>query len=452
MKTVHIALVVDANGSPLTPERQLAVALTKALSRKVKVTSATLIGWPVQLVRMEELGGYLSFDETGQIDTKFDRVVLGDYEHYLNSFSKLTTPDEFLNVLRNVPWFEPRGVETVRLKGLISEDITPFVKNPSVPLPTILLERKITDDVISLEIEEWRRIQKIITGELEKLEEYKRSFSAISEMFIGKLAEERRKTESLYDQQIERINDEMEQLLKVKKPLAYEEVKKKSLEFSSKIAEIYGVMAKTRLDVESGKVSERQAATLESAKEKILKDLDNQLNKLLEPYLSEIRVLKQKIDSLEKEKKEELMKIDSKLELLRKTGNDVIASFERVKENKKRELNQITSLARRTIYIEDRVEAIVPVLLVRDALSTSLAISGLIYSGKNKSFLNLGSIGGKLNNISTPINDSLTNLFKVTDPALPDNIKLLRREIENGVLWLEEEGWKVRKLFEDYFW
>ncbi|MEM3863018.1 MAG: hypothetical protein QW699_00800, partial [Metallosphaera sp.] len=99
-----------------------------------------------------------------------------------------------------------------------------------------------------------------------------------------------------------------------------------------------------------------------------------------------------------------------------------------------------------------RVEAIVPVLLVRDALSTSLAISGLIYSGKNKSFLNLGSIGGKLNNISTPINDSLTNLFKVTDPALPDNIKLLRREIENGVLWLEEEGWKVRKLFEDYFW
>ena len=52
MKTVQVALVVDPNGSPLSPEKQLAVALSKALSKRTRVNSITLIGWPILLMRM----------------------------------------------------------------------------------------------------------------------------------------------------------------------------------------------------------------------------------------------------------------------------------------------------------------------------------------------------------------------------------------------------------------
>ncbi|MEM1859265.1 MAG: hypothetical protein QW396_02420, partial [Metallosphaera sp.] len=181
MKTVQVALVVDPNGSPLSPEKQLAVALSKALSKRTRVNSITLIGWPILLMRMEDSGGYLLFDETGRIDTMFNRTVLGDYEHYLNSFSKITSADEFVNLVRKIPWTEPRGKESVRLKGVISDDITTLLKNPSMSLPVYILERKITEDVASLEVEEWKRLQDIVNSELNKIDEYVKSFLAISD-------------------------------------------------------------------------------------------------------------------------------------------------------------------------------------------------------------------------------------------------------------------------------
>lgn len=294
MKTIYVALVVDQNGSPLSPERQMAVALSRMFTRKTRITSASLIGWPLLLVRNEDSGGYLIFDETNQLDTIFNRIVPGDYERYIDSLSKVNNPNDFLDLIRKIPWGDPRGKESVKLKGLIGEDISDLLKNPSVALPLQVLEKKINEDMAFLEVEEWKRLQNDITVEIGKLDEYVNSFSAIAEMFIGKMAEERRRVESLYDDEIEKVKQEMEQLLKQKKPVAYDEVKKKVMDFSPKLSEIYGVIAKTRLDLEGGSISQRQISSLESAKDKLLKDLDDQINQLLEPFRAEIRTLKLK--------------------------------------------------------------------------------------------------------------------------------------------------------------
>ncbi|BBL46718.1 hypothetical protein [Metallosphaera sedula] len=448
MKTVQVALVVDPNGSPLSPEKQLAVALSKALSKRTRVNSITLIGWPILLLRMEDSGGYLLFDETGRIDTTFNRTVLGDYEHYLNSFSKITSPDEFLNLVRKIPWTEPRGKESVRLKGVISDDITTLLKNPSMSLPVYILERKITEDVASLEVEEWKRLQDIVNSELNKIDEYVKSFIAISDTFIGRIAEERRRIESLYDQEIEKTREELEQLLKKRKPIAYEEVKKKVSEFAPKLSEIYGVIAKTRLDVEGGSVSQKQISSLESAKDKLMKDLEAQVNQALEPYRAEIRVYREKIDSLVAKKNQELAQVDSKLEASRNIVNEVKSALESVKELKKRELSELSSLARRTIYIDEKLEVILPFLVVKDEYGFTQVISPLMYRGRNRSLLGFGS---KLDNMYSVIDEEKITSFSIPSVDLRDNVRGLRQEIEKGIDWLDEEGWKVRKLFEDFY-
>ena len=448
MKTVQVALVVDPNGSPLSPEKQLAVALSKALSKRTRVNSITLIGWPILLMRMEDSGGYLLFDETGRIDTMFNRTVLGDYEHYLNSFSKITSADEFVNLVRKIPWTEPRGKESVRLKGVISDDITTLLKNPSMSLPVYILERKITEDVASLEVEEWKRLQDIVNSELNKIDEYVKSFLAISDTFIGRIAEERRRIESLYDQEIEKTRAELEQLLKQRKPIAYEEVKKKVSEFAPKLSEIYGVIAKTRLDVEGGSVSQKQISSLESVKDKLMKDLEAQVNQALEPYRAEIRVYREKIDSLVAKKNQELAQVDSKLEASRNIVNEVKSALESVKELKKRELNELSSLARRTIYIDEKLEVMLPFLVVKEEDGFTQVIYPLMYRGRNRSLLGFGS---KLDNMYSVIDEEKITSFSIPSVDLRDNVRGLRQEIEKGIDWLDEEGWKVRKLFEDFY-
>lgn len=448
MKTVQVALVVDTSGSPLSPEKQLVVALSKVLSKRTRVNSVTLLGWPILLLRMEDSGGYLLIDETGKLDTTFNRTVLGDYEHYLDSFSKVATPDEFLNLVRKIPWAEPRGKESVRLKGVIGDDITTLLKNPSMSLPVQILERKITEEMASLEVEEWKRLQDVVNSELIKVDEYIKSFIAISDTFIGKIAEERQRIESLYDQEIDKTRGELEQLLKQRKPVAYEEVKKKVLEFAPKLSEIYGVIAKTRLDAESGSVSQRQVSSLESAKDKLMKDLEAQINQALEPYRGEIRVYKEKIDSLVAKKNQELAQVDSKLEASRKIVNEVKSALESVKELKRRELNELASLARRTIYIDEKLEVILPLLVAKDDYGFTQVVSPLMYRGRNRSLLGFGS---KLENMYTVIDEEKIASFSVPSVGLQDNVRGLRLDIEKGIVWLEEEGWRVRKLFEDFY-
>ncbi|QKR00462.1 hypothetical protein GWK48_08825 [Metallosphaera tengchongensis] len=448
MKSVQLALALDPNDSPLSMEKQLTVALAKAVSRKVRILSSTLVGWPVLAMKVEDTGGYLLFDETGEMETSFTKTVLENYQHYLDSFSKISSPEEFLNSLRNISWSEPRGRETLTFKWMISEDITAYLKYPSVNLPILLLNRKIDENIISLEIEEWKKMQTIISDEINRIDDYVRSFYAISESFIGKVAQERRKIELNYDQEITKVRQEMEKVLKEKKAQGYDEVKKRVTEFYPRVAELYGVIAKTKLDLEAGTISERQVSSLESARDKLLKEMDQQAEKALEPFKTEIRSFRQRIESLEQKKKEELASIDSKLDELRKATDEVRSSLESVKRIKSKEMDELTNLARRTVFIDDKLEVILPFLVVKDEKGFTQVISTLKYSGRNKSLFGITAFGSKLENLASPLTNTKFNLPQI---SLPDNLRKFRDDITKGVEWLEEEGWRVRKLFEDYY-
>lgn len=51
----------------------------------------------------------------------------------------------------------------------------------------------------------------------------------------------------------------------------------------------------------------------------------------------------------------------------------------------------------------------------------------------------------------TVIDEEKIASFSVPSVGLQDNVRGLRQDIEKGIAWLEEEGWRIRKLFEDFY-
>jgi len=355
MKTVYSALAVDSNNSALSPERQLAVVVAKALSKKVRVTSMSLVGWPLLLLRVEETGAYLIFDESGTIETSINRGILQNYSLFLDKLSQLGSPEEFLGSMTSISWGELRGKENFRLKGLVEKDLTPLIKNVSLSLNLIPLDRRFTEERASLEMEEWKKIQQTVSAEIARIDEYVRRLVTISEMFIGKLAEERQRIEAKYRYEIDGERQKLEDLLKAKKPQAYEEVKKKLMEYAPKLAEIYGILSKTQLDAEAGLVSEKQIRAFVESKNRVIREIDTQINSLLESYRAEVRSYMERIRRLEEAEKRELEKVDERIQALRDGVERIRTELLSLKQSKKAELDQLASLGRRTIFADEKL-------------------------------------------------------------------------------------------------
>jgi len=449
MKTVYSALAVDSNNSALSPERQLAVVVAKALSKKVRVTSMSLVGWPLLLLRVEETGAYLIFDESGTIETSINRGILQNYSLFLDKLSQLGSPDEFLGSMTSISWGELRGKENFRLKGLVEKDLTPLIKNVSLSLNLIPLDRRFTEERASLEMEEWKKIQQTVSAEIARIDEYVRRLVTISEMFIGKLAEERQRIEAKYRYEIDGERQKLEDLLKAKKPQAYEEVKKKLMEYAPKLAEIYGILSKTQLDAEAGLVSEKQIRAFVESKNRVIREIDTQINSLLESYRAEVRSYMERIRRLEEAEKRELEKVDERIQALRDGVERIRTELLSLKQSKEAELDQLASLGRRTIFADEKLEVIIPFLVVKDEYGMTQVLSPQRYSGRARSLFGFGT---KLENISVSIHEDISDMeARLSVVNFPDNVRIVRGDLEKGLEWLESEGWKVRRIVEEYY-
>jgi len=449
MKTVYSALAVDSNNSALSPERQLAVVVAKALSKKVRVTSMSLVGWPLLLLRVEETGAYLIFDESGTIETSINRGILQNHSLFLDKLSQLGSPEEFLGSMTSISWGELRGKENFRLKGLVEKDLTPLIKNVSLSLNLIPLDRRFTEERASLEMEEWKKIQQTVSAEIARIDEYVRRLVTISEMFIGKLAEERQRIEAKYRYEIDGERQKLEDLLKAKKPQAYEEVKKKLMEYAPKLAEIYGILSKTQLDAEAGLVSEKQIRAFVESKNRVIREIDTQINSLLESYRAEVRSYMERIRRLEEAEKRELEKVDERIQALRDGVERIRTELLSLKQSKEAELDQLASLGRRTIFADEKLEVIIPFLVVKDEYGMTQVLSPQRYSGRARSLLGFGT---KLENISVSIHEDISDMeARLSVVNFPDNVRIVRGDLEKGLEWLESEGWKVRRIVEEYY-
>lgn len=449
MKTIYSALTVDSNNSALSPERQLAVVVAKALSKKVRVTSMSLVGWPLLLLRVEETGAYLIFDESGTIETSINRGILQNYSLFLDKLSQLGSPEEFLGSMTSISWGELRGKENFRLKGLVEKDLTPLIKNVSLSLNLIPLDRRFTEERASLEMEEWKKIQQTVSAEIARIDEYVRRLVTISEMFIGKLAEERQRIEAKYRYEIDGERQKLEDLLKAKKPQAYEEVKKKLMEYAPKLAEIYGILSKTQLDAEAGLVSEKQIRAFVESKNRVIREIDTQINSLLESYRAEVRSYMERIRRLEEAEKRELEKVDERIQALRDGVERIRTELLSLKQSKEAELDQLASLGRRTIFADEKLEVIIPFLVVKDEYGMTQVLSPQRYSGRARSLFGFGT---KLENISVSIHEDISDMeARLSVVNFPDNVRIVRGDLEKGLEWLESEGWKVRRIVEEYY-
>jgi len=449
MKTVYSALAVDSNNSALSPERQLAVVVAKALSKKVRVTSMSLVGWPLLLLRVEETGAYLIFDESGTIETSINRGILQNHSLFLDKLSQLGSPEEFLGSMTSISWGELRGKENFRLKGLVEKDLTPLIKNVSLSLNLIPLDRRFTEERASLEMEEWKKIQQTVSAEIARIDEYVRRLVTISEMFIGKLAEERQRIEAKYRYEIDGERQKLEDLLKAKKPQAYEEVKKKLMEYAPKLAEIYGILSKTQLDAEAGLVSEKQIRAFVESKNRVIREIDTQINSLLESYRAEVRSYMERIRRLEEAEKRELEKVDERIQALRDGVERIRTELLSLKQSKEAELDQLASLGRRTIFADEKLEVIIPFLVVKDEYGMTQVLSPQRYSGRARSLFGFGT---KLENISVSIHEDISDMeARLSVVNFPDNVRIVRGDLEKGLEWLESEGWKVRRIVEEYY-
>jgi hypothetical protein len=449
MKTVYSALAVDSNNSALSPERQLAVVVAKALSKKVRVTSMSLVGWPLLLLRVEETGAYLIFDESGTIETSINRGILQNHSLFLDKLSQLGSPEEFLGSMTSISWGELRGKENFRLKGLVEKDLTPLIKNVSLSLNLIPLDRRFTEERASLEMEEWKKIQQTVSAEIARIDEYVRRLVTISEIFIGKLAEERQRIEAKYSYEIDGERQKLEDLLKAKKPQAYEEVKKKLMEYAPKLAEIYGILSKTQLDAEAGLVSEKQIRAFVESKNRVIREIDTQINSLLESYRAEVRSYMERIRRLEEAEKRELEKVDERIQALRDGVERIRTELLSLKQSKEAELDQLASLGRRTIFADEKLEVIIPFLVVKDEYGMTQVLSPQRYSGRARSLLGFGT---KLENISVSIHEDISDMeARLSVVNFPDNVRIVRGDLEKGLEWLESEGWKVRRIVEEYY-
>jgi hypothetical protein len=449
MKTVHSALVVDSNDAALSVERQLSIALAKALSRKARIASATLVGWPFLLVRVEENGGYMVFDETGMLEAEVVRKVFDNHAPYIEKLSYLSSAEDFLASISSHPWQEERGEERIRLRGVVERDIMRVLNSPSVPLTSTLLPRRITGERAMAELEEWRRVQAVIKSDLERLSEHLSSFSAVSEAFIGKVAEERRRTEAAFNADIATERSNLEDLLKQRKPKVYEEVKRLVEERTPRLAEIYGILVKAQLDAEGGILPLNQLSSLVASKDRVLRELEESINSAIEPFKAEVREFRERIEGLEAKKREELGKLDEKLKSLREAVNGVKEVLGQIRRSKEEELTRLSSLPRRSIFTEEQLEVVVPFLSVSYEDGNSQVFSPMKYNGRNRSFLGFGS---KVDSIASPLEGFLRDLEgKLISTKLPDNVKPMREELEKGVEWVETEGWRVRKLLEEYY-
>ncbi|NON62424.1 hypothetical protein, partial [Acidianus sp. RZ1] len=350
MRVVYSAFAVSSeSGSPLDVGQQLSIGIIKA-TEGLKLRSATIVGWPFLLFKLEDTQGFLCFDETANLSVNVKKTILQDYNRVIDRLSSIDSDHEFIETISKIPWGEVKGDENIAIRGLIPYDITSVINKPSPQLPLLVLKRNIDIYQVQAEIDDIKRISQTIDNEIRNIGNTIDRIKAVGEIFAGKLAKYQNNVEEKFMKLISAERSGLDKVVSSFKVDLYRQVKEKSEDYIKKIVEMEGVISRAELDYRSGKITKGPLNALLQSKSKLYEEYNKSLEQVKEPYFSKVDLIINKIKELDDRRQQEINEIKHKIENIRKNVDWVISNLERLKESKRSELAFITDMSRRTIY------------------------------------------------------------------------------------------------------
>ncbi|ARM74816.1 hypothetical protein [Acidianus manzaensis] len=442
MKSLYLSLATSDNFSPIDVNKQLAIAFVKGAG-KDKVIKAEIIGWPFLLVR-NEIGGYYIFDETRKLSSKIDSYVIQDYNKLLLSLDKMNSDDEKLNYLSSIRWEEFRGITSITLEGLVSEDLKDIFKIPPSSITIKTLPKVLSDIDVELALADLGKLEQQIKENIRIIDKIEEKIGTEINIIKGKRSEEKKNIEDKYDSEISSKESELKQVLSDAKKNLEGELKSQASQLYSKLADIEVIIGKAELEKEAELLDSVNSANM--IKTQYLSEINNKLSTIKEKYKADIRNIKSEINSLISNKKRELDTIDNEIKKLDNQRQEILSKLEKVKETQNQILNTIESIPKKLPYADEKLEVIIPFVIVYTSIGKSI-ISPQMYNGTKKSFL--GIFRRDPLEISNLISGAEKLLPKIDDVGEPlDNYKEM---INQGLKELYDEGWNVKRSYEEYF-
>ncbi|BCU69291.1 hypothetical protein [Stygiolobus caldivivus] len=451
MESIYLPLAIDANKQPLNIEKQMAIALVRATGREVKIKSGQLIGWPLTLVKNEKNGGYIIFDQTMNITTKLQFTILQNYDRTLSTLQNSKNEAEILALLKSFKWHATKGYEEMTFRGLVNNDITPILSTGSPQLPVSILQKEASQFDLDTLLQDLNLREKAITDNILIIESVISKVTTIITILKGKRAEERKQIEDKYDQLISAKKEELKhKMLETKKKLE-SELSSESKRLYDKLADIEVLIAKTEIDKEAGLVSEKDLEALALTKVKYINEINSSITNIKNKYKNEVRNLASEINLLNQQKQKELEDINNKIIELDNLLQNVVNQLSSIKRACEEELNKLKGMYKRAPYLDEKVDVIVPFLLVKDFADRAIAIGTQVYKYK-KSFF--GFFKKEPHDIAEnfmDLNEFVQILESKYSQNMADNLKQLKRDLDKGLEELYDEGWNVRRRIEEYY-
>lgn len=442
MKSLYLSLVIGDNFSPLETYKQLSIAFAKAAGKE-KVSKAEIIGWPFLLVR-NEIGGYYVFDETRKLSTSVSIYVLQDYEKLLSVIENKSEAEVF-NYLNGIRWGDYRGSTNIVLEGLVGEDLKDLFKIGPSTLSIKTMPKFLTNIDVELILADIQKVSKQLKENISTIERAKEKIEVEINIIKGKRAEEKKKIEDKYDSEISVKEKELQQELTNAKSNLENELKAQASQLYSKMADIEVIVGKAELDKEAGRIDTVNSAVL--IKNQYLNEINVKLNEIKEKYKVNIKKLRDEINGLITAKKNEIDRLDEEIKSIDNLRQQIISQLEKVKNEQIQALNRIESLAKKLTFVDEVVEVIVPFVIVYTTRG-KIVISPQIYKGGKKSFL--GIFKKDPAEISEAVSGAEPLVGRIVEEGEPlDKYKPL---IDQGLKELADEGWNVKKSYDEYFY
>ena len=453
MNSVYLPLAIDSNYQPLPVQKQIAIALAKAVPKNMKIKKATLIGWPLLLVKHEKSGGYIVFDETLNIETKLQFIILQDYKKIIDQIENNKNESEILAILKSYRWKEVKGREEEIFKGVLPDNIVSLFSYGSQPLPLKILDKNLTDFDIDSSINDINARENIILENINRINEIEGKINTVMTIIKGRRAEERKQIEDKYNLLIQQKSEELKNQLTTSKKNLEEELRNEANKLYLKMVEIEVMLGKMELEYEADNSFQKDLDNMLSLRSKYLNEIQGKLNEIKNKYKVEIRNIKNQLEALSIQKQKELDAIDTKIRELDNLQKSIIDQLEELKRICYGELEKIKSFIKRAPFDAEKIEVILPFLLVVDTNNNAKVIPPQIYNVKKHSSF-FGFFKKDPSEISTDINVNLStfsNIIMQKYIGLEDNLKASQTTVEQGLNELYEDGWGVRRNLNEYY-
>ncbi|QIW24959.1 hypothetical protein EWF20_13025 [Sulfolobus sp. S-194] len=455
MDSVYLPLAVDNSYQPLPVEKQLAVALVKAAPKNIKIKKAILIGWPLLLVKHEKSGGYIIFDETLNIETKLEFIILQDYKRILDGLENNKNDSEILAILKSFRWKDIKGKEEEIFKGVIIDDISPILSYGSPELPLRILDKILTQVDIDSIITDINQRESLIKENINKINDVESKINTILTIIKGKRAEERKQIEDKYNSIIQEKNELLKKTLVTAKKNLESELLNEATKLYSKMIDIEVLIGKAELDYEANPSFQKDLENITTLRSRYLSEIQSKLSEIKNKYRIEIRNMVHEIESLTAQKQKELESIDVKIRELDELQKNILNQLENIKSICNNELERIRMFTKRAPFDKDTVEVILPFLLVVDIYNNTYIIPPQIYNNNKKSTF-FGFFRRDPSEISDNMKINLTSFMNIITTKyviLEDNMRdpHIKSLIEKGLEELYADGWGIRRSISEYY-